>query len=149
MRLTTFTDYSLRLLIYLAGARDSRVTIAEAARAFGISEHHLVKVAHELGRAGFLDNVRGRGGGLRLALPPESINVASVVRAAEGRDVPAECFDRRANTCPIAGHCRLEHVLDEAFTSFYAVLERYTVADLAANRRELARYLHWPSPSAG
>ncbi|HUL96087.1 MAG TPA: Rrf2 family transcriptional regulator [Usitatibacter sp.] len=147
MRLTTFTDYSLRLLIYVAGSQRERVTIAEVAEAFGISENHLVKVAHELGRAGFLDNARGRGGGMRLAAAPESIGVAQVVRATEGRDVPAECFTTGEADCPIAGHCRLEHVLGEAVESFYATLGRYTLADLVANRRELARHLHWHPPA--
>lgn len=143
MRLTRFTDYSLRLLIYIAGAQRDRVTIAQAAKAFGVSENHLVKVAHELGRAGILDNARGRGGGLRLAAPAESISVARIVRIAEGRDIPADCFDPQADACPIAGHCRLEHVLGEAFGSFYAALERHTLADLVANRHELSHRLHW------
>ena len=141
MRLTTFTDYSLRLLIYVAAAPGERATIAEVASAFGISENHLVKVAHRLGQLGFLANQRGRGGGLTLARPADSIVVGNVVRQAEGGDLPAECFDRRENKCVLAGHCQLERALGEALGAFYAVLGRYTLADLVANKRELARLL--------
>src|SRR3982751_6676696 len=122
MRLTTFTDYSLRVLIYVAQAPESRATIAEIARAFSISEHHLVKVVHLLGREGILDNTRGRRAGLRLARPARAINVGRVVRLAEGADRPAECFDRSTNACLLAGGCGLERVLKEALDGFYATL---------------------------
>jgi Rrf2 family nitric oxide-sensitive transcriptional repressor len=147
MRLTTFTDYSLRMLIHVAGSPGERSTIASVAKAFDISESHLVKVAHLLGREGFLSNTRGRGGGLSLAVPAASINVGRVVRITEGADVLAECFlpDGR---CPIAGHCRLQRILAEAAKAFYEVLEGYTLADLVTNRRELGRILHWHPPPA-
>ena len=143
MRLTTFTDYSLRTLMYVAAAPDGRATIAEVADAFAISESHLVKVAHMLGKAGILLNSRGRGGGLRLARAPGAIRVGDVVRATEGEDVPAECFDGGRKGCVISGRCRLEGVLAEALRDFYAVLDRYTIADLVENRRQLATVLHW------
>jgi len=130
MRLTTFTDYSLRVLLYVAAAPEGRATIAEIARAFGISEHHLVKVVHLLGREGVLANTRGRRGGLRLARPPREINVGAVVRLTEGGDLPAECFDRATNTCVLAGGCGLQRALGEAMRSFYGVLGRYTLEDL-------------------
>src|SRR5450755_3391376 len=98
MHLTTFTDYSLRVLMFVASAPEERTTIAQIARSFGISEHHLVKVVHALGKAGLLENTRGRGGGLRLAVPAAAIRVGQVVRATEGGDVPAECFERDSNT---------------------------------------------------
>jgi Rrf2 family nitric oxide-sensitive transcriptional repressor len=131
MRLSTFTDYSLRVLIYVAAAPDGRATIGEIARAFRISEHHLVKVAHSLGRAGLLANTRGRKGGLRLGRAPAEINVGAVVRLMEAGDMPAECFDRKTNTCVLAGTCGLERALGEALRSFHATLARYTLADLA------------------
>jgi Rrf2 family nitric oxide-sensitive transcriptional repressor len=143
MRLTAFTDYSLRVLIYLAHAPDGRSTIAEIAQSFRVSEHHLTKVVHLLGRHGILANTRGRGGGLALGRPAREISVAEVVRLAEGGDLPAECFDRTTSTCPIAGGCELQSMLGEALEKFYAVLERHSVADLAVRPRRLERiFLH-------
>ena len=137
MKLTTFTDYSLRVLVHVATAPEGRATIAEIARAYGISEHHLVKVVHMLGREGFLLNSRGRGGGLRLAIPPADITVGRVVRATEGDEHPADCAH-----CTIKDACKLAHVFGEAMESFYRVLDGYTLADLVANPRGLTRILH-------
>lgn len=145
MRLTAFTDYSLRVLIYLASHREGRATIAEIGSAFGVSESHLVKVVHFLGKAGFLANLRGRGGGLRLAMAPAQINVGAVVRATEPDARPAECFDRASNTCRIAASCRLRGVLQEAVDAFHAVLDRYTLEDLTTNRAALAKVLFMPA----
>lgn len=142
MRLTAFTDYSLRVLIHLASAPEARATIGEIARAYGISEHHLVKVVHFLGQEGLLVNTRGRGGGLRLALAPRDINVGRVVRVTEGVDVLAECFDPESDACVISAACRLHGVLREAATAFHGALNRYTLGDLVANRRELVAVLH-------
>jgi Rrf2 family transcriptional regulator, nitric oxide-sensitive transcriptional repressor len=141
MRLTTFTDYSLRVLIYVATTPDRRTTIAEVARAFGISENHLVKVVHFLGKAGLLANVRGRGGGLELAMPATAVNIGQVIRLSEAGDVPAECFNRDSNTCPITSNCRLRAILGEAVQSFYAVLEKYSLQDLVRNRTALGKIL--------
>jgi len=135
MRLTRFTDYSLRVLLYVAAAPEGRATIAEIARAFGISEHHLVKVVHFLGREGLLANTRGHGGGLRLRQPATRINVGEVVRLTEAGDVPAECFDREANSCRLAGGCGLQRALRRAVAAFYAELGRYTIADLQLRPR--------------
>lgn len=135
MRLTTFTDYSLRVLMYLAASPEKRATIAGVAEAFGISEHHVVKVVHFLGKEGFLLNTRGRGGGLELARAPSAINIGSVVRLAEGGDVPAECFDRESNACVLIKACRLRGVLEEALANFYATLERYSLEDLRMQKR--------------
>jgi Rrf2 family nitric oxide-sensitive transcriptional repressor len=142
VRLTTFTDYSLRVLIHVASAPGGQATIAEVARAFDISEHHLVKVVHLLGREGFLVNTRGRGGGLRLAQAPSAINVGQVVRATEGAGLLAECFDRESNRCAITPVCRLKGVLARAAAAFYAVLDGVTLEELAGNRRQLAAILH-------
>ena len=142
MRLTTFTDYGLRVLIYTASAPEGRTTVPQVAAAFGISEHHLVKVAHQLGKLGVLKNTRGRGGGIRLARAASEINVGEVMRAIEGEDVPVECFDARRNKCRIAGHCELECALVEAVQAFHAVLARYTLEDLVRNRRALRVVLH-------
>ncbi|MGE5336298.1 MAG: RrF2 family transcriptional regulator [Gemmatimonadota bacterium] len=140
MRLTTFSDYSLRVLIYLAADPDRRATIAEIARAFDVSENHLMKVAHFLGKGGWLNNVRGKGGGLELAKSPEKINVGDVIRAAES-NVVVECFDRATNRCTIAPVCRLKGALAEAAAAFYKVLDGYTLADITDNRKALARIM--------
>jgi Rrf2 family transcriptional regulator, nitric oxide-sensitive transcriptional repressor len=142
MRLTTFTDYSLRLLMFLAAEPGRRATIAEVAAAFAISEHHLTKVAHTLGRGGWLANVRGKGGGLQLARPPAQIVVGEVVRHTEGGDVPAACFADDGPPCTIARACRLRGVLAQAVDAFYAVLDDCTLHDLAVNPRTLSRLLH-------
>ena len=141
MRLTSFTDYCLRVLMYLGADPDRRATIAEIASAFDISRNHLMKVVQFLGQQGLLTNVRGRSGGIELGLAPAAINIGAVVRAAEGDAMPAECFDRKANTCGIIKACRLRGVLSEALDAFQAVLDRYTLADLLANQQALARVL--------
>jgi Rrf2 family nitric oxide-sensitive transcriptional repressor len=141
MKLTTFTDYSLRVLIYLAADPDRRATIAEIAASFDISESHLMKVVHFLGKKGWIATVRGKGGGMTLGRPAESIVVGDVVRQTEGAPVPAACFDDSASCCAIADICRLRSVLGEAIAAFVAVLDRYTLADLVANREALAPVL--------
>jgi Rrf2 family transcriptional regulator, nitric oxide-sensitive transcriptional repressor len=140
MRLKTFTDYSLRVLIFLASKPQPRATIAEIAEAFDISENHLMKVAHILGKAGVLANVRGKGGGLELAMAPKAIRLGDVVRITEGAPRPAECFVT-ANRCRIEPVCKLRPVLDDAVQAFYAVLNRYTLEDITRNRNVLARML--------
>jgi len=140
MKLTAFTDYSLRVLIYLAAQPGRRATIAQVAAAFGVSENHLVKVVHGLGKGGWLANVRGKGGGLELGRPPDQIRVGDVVRETEGQAL-AECFESGGGNCSIAHCCHLRGVLDEAVAAFYLVLDGYTVADLVGNRQQLARVL--------
>lgn len=141
MRLTSFTDYSLRVLIYLACEPGRRATIGEIAQAFQVSENHLTKVVHFLGQQGWVATVRGKGGGLALAGPADRIVVGEVVRLTEGEAMPAECFDKEHNTCTIARACRLHGVLREAAEAFQSVLERYTLADLVHNRAALSRML--------
>lgn len=141
MKLTAFTDYSLRVLIYLAAQPRKRATIAEIAISFDVSENHLTKVVHLLGKNGWLANVRGKGGGLELAMPPELVGVGAVVRQTEGAAVVAECFSDEDNHCAITRICRLRGVLGEAVEAFYAVLDRYTLADLVQNRQALAKVL--------
>ena len=137
MKLTTFTDYSLRVLIHLATVPQGRSTIAEVARAYAVSEHHLVKVVHLLGREGFLLNTRGRGGGLQLAIPAAELRVGRVVRATEGDDGCVDCAH-----CAIADACKLSAIFAMALESFYRALDGYTVADLVANPRTLRMILH-------
>ncbi len=141
MRLTSYTDYSLRVLMYLAAEPQRRATIAEIAAAFDISAHHLTKVVLGLARGSWLTTVRGPGGGLELALPPQRIIVGEVVRCAEGHDVPAACFAAEGPPCRIAPGCGLRSVLGEAVDAFYAVLDRHTLADLVRQPRALSKLL--------
>jgi Rrf2 family transcriptional regulator, nitric oxide-sensitive transcriptional repressor len=146
MRLTTYTDYSLRLLMYLAAEPGRRATIAEVATAYGISENHLTKVAHGLGRLGWLATVRGQGGGLELARPAQQVGIGQVVRGTEGGDLPAACFGDPPAACTIACACQLRGVLAEAVEAFYAALDRHTLADLVRQPRALSRLLFIAPP---
>jgi Rrf2 family transcriptional regulator, nitric oxide-sensitive transcriptional repressor len=146
MKLTTFTDYSLRVMIFLATRPGQRTTIAEVAQAFDVSEHHLVKVVHFLGQQGWLCNVRGKGGGLELGMEPDRIRVGQVVRQTEGDARVAECFCESDSNCRIESCCHLRGVLGEAVNAFYGVLDRYNLSDLVANRQQLARVL-FPEPA--
>ena len=141
MRLTTFSDYTLRVLIHLAARPGVRTTIGEVAKSFQISEHHLAKVVHFLGAAGWVDNARGRGGGILLAVPATEINIADVVKLTEGTDVPAECFESGSRDCVIFSRCRLKGILSEGVRAFYAELARYTLEDLVQPREEMVRLL--------
>jgi Rrf2 family nitric oxide-sensitive transcriptional repressor len=147
MRLTRFTDYSLRVLMYLAARPGESATIAEIAAAFAISESHLSKVVHHLGREGLLSNARGRRGGIALGRPAASINIGTVVRAAETDTALVECFDTQANRCVITPACGLRGVLAEALAALYATLDKYTLADITRNRQRLTRLL--PAGAAG
>jgi Rrf2 family nitric oxide-sensitive transcriptional repressor len=144
MQLTQFTDFSLRVLIYLGLRRDRVSTIEEIAAAYGISESHLTKVAHRLGRLGLVETLRGRNGGMRLREAPARINIGATVRLMETNMVVVECFDPAQNTCPIAPVCALQGVLASALEAFLAVLDRYSLADLLENRRDLAALLRLP-----
>ena len=142
MRLTRYSDYSLRVLIYLALDPGRLATIDEIARRYGISKAHLMKVVHQLGLRGYVETVRGRGGGLRLARSPESIGVGEVVRWTEEDLALVDCFEPRRGHCAIEAACGLRGVLHEALAAFVAVLDRFTLADLVARRRKpLARLL--------
>jgi Rrf2 family nitric oxide-sensitive transcriptional repressor len=144
MKLTTFTDYSLRVLIYLAVQPGQRSTIARIAAAFDVSDNHLVKVVHFLGKHGWLNNVRGKGGGMELARVPAEIVVGAVVRSTEGEGQLAACYGEHGGDCVIAPQCRLRDALEQAVAAFYRVLDGYTLADLVANREELATVLFLP-----
>lgn len=138
MNLTAYTDYSLRLLMYLAVKGDEgRATIADVADAYGIAKNHLTKVAHQLGVAGFIETVRGKRGGLKLARPAEQIGLGEVVRCTEGAMALVPCFDASSAPCSIAPACGLRGALHEARQAFLSVLDGYTIADLVIRRTEL------------
>jgi Rrf2 family nitric oxide-sensitive transcriptional repressor len=141
MQLTTYTDYAIRILIYLAVSEERLVTIAEITRAYGISKNHLMKIVHHLAQRGWITTTRGRRGGLRLAHPPHTISLGTIVRDTEPHFYLVECFDPVANRCPITPACGLAEVLHKAQEAFLAVLDDYTLADIATQKRELVQLL--------
>jgi Rrf2 family nitric oxide-sensitive transcriptional repressor len=141
MRLTRYTDYALRVLTHLGAHSDRLCSIAEIARAYSISQNHLMKVVNDLAKAGFVESVRGRGGGIRLARPPAEIGLGTVVRhTEEGFDL-VDCVG-----CVIAPACGITGVLREALGAFMAVLDRYTLEDLMQRRTDIAALLTGISP---
>jgi Rrf2 family transcriptional regulator, nitric oxide-sensitive transcriptional repressor len=147
MRLTVFTDYTLRTLIYLALQPDRLTTIAQIAEAYRISNNHLMKVVHQLAQSGDVTTVRGQRGGLRLARPADEINIGSVVRRSEADLELVPCFGSQGD-CVIQPDCVLAGAVDEALQAFLAVLDRYTLADLVRPRAALERSLRIDEPEA-
>ena len=141
MRLTTFSDYTLRVLMFLALSRDRLATIPEIAAAYDISENHLMKVVHQLARSGVIESVRGKGGGVRLAREPEDIRIGQIVRTSEGTAPVVECLSNDPDPCRIAPVCKLAAALSRAINAFYVTLDEYTLADLAKRPRELEALL--------
>lgn len=135
MRLTNFTDFALRLLMYAAAHEDRLITIEEVSDVYDISRAHLMKVTNTLTRAGFLKAVRGRSGGLTLARPPRKIRLGDVVRATEPDFALVECFGT-GNQCLITRSCRLRGILNEGLAAFNAVLDKHTLADLMLRPRD-------------
>lgn len=137
MRLTTFSDYALRVLMLAAATGDRLITIDETARTYDISRAHLMKVVNILTRTGYIKGVRGRSGGFTLAKPAEAINLGEVVRATEPDFALVECF-ASGNRCVVTRRCQLPEVLNEALNAFVATLDRYTLADIALAKRDFA-----------
>ena len=137
LRLTVYTDFSLRLLMYLAVNLEGVSTIGEIAEAYGIPKNHLTKVAHQLGLAGYVATTRGKGGGLRLARPATEIGVGDVVRNTEPDMALVPCFEPICAPCPIVPACGLKGVLHEAHMAFLTVLDRYSLSDLVERRGEI------------
>ena len=150
MQLTMFSDYALRILIYLAAPPKDREeklpSLLDISRAYGISFNHLSKVAHRLSQLGYVQAQRGRSGGLRLSREPREIRIGRVVRDTEPNFHIVECFDTDHNTCPIVRACGLIRPLHEAQQAFLAVLDRYTLADAVSRRDDLVQL--WPILSA-
>ncbi|MBB6255108.1 Rrf2 family transcriptional regulator [Nitrospirillum iridis] len=151
MRLSSYTDYALRTLVFLALKSDGLATISDIAQTYGISKNHLMKVAHQLSQLGYVEAVRGRGGGLRLGRRAEDIRIGDVVRATEQELDILECFsDSSTAFCRLNPTCVLKYALKEALGAFLAVLDDYTLADLVKPRRTLAGLLDLsPPPAAG
>ena len=142
MRLTVFSDYALRVLLVLASRADALVTIAEVSQAFEISEAHLTKVAHVLGKTGWIETVRGRNGGMRLAAAPRTLKLGTVVRRLEADFALVECFGAD-NRCVLTDGCGLQQALEQAMAAFFAELDRYTLADLVNASPALAGLAMW------
>lgn len=137
MKLTSYTNYALRSLQLAALKSPDLVRVDDVAKVHNLSRPHIMKIVHELGRAGYLETVRGRGGGFRLARPPEEIIVGDVVRITEGPLDVVECFNPEKNTCPLMGVCILSRKMQEATAAFMTVLDDLTIAQIASNRGQL------------
>ncbi len=149
MQLTLYTDYSLRVLVYLGLKGEELATISEIAGHFDISRNHLVKVVHNLATHDFIHTVRGKGGGMRLARTPELINIGDVVRHTEPNFNIVECFDRDNKDCAITPICKLKGALHRASRSFMEVLDEYTLADVLQNREDLNRIIFMENTGTG
>lgn len=147
MRLTAYTDYALRVLVYVALKRPETTTISEIAQNYRISRNHLMKVVHHLGVLGYLETVRGKGGGIRLAQAPSKINLAEVVRKTEEDMALVECFQSGPPRCCIQPECVLRRALQAALAAFLKVLNRYTLSHLIRPSRELKQLLAIPHGS--
>ncbi|MBX9792962.1 MAG: Rrf2 family transcriptional regulator [Burkholderiaceae bacterium] len=132
MRLSEYTDYTLRVLMYCARHRQRLVTISELADQHGLSKGHLMKVVNDLARQGLIETTRGRGGGLRLSKEPGTIRIGDVVRASETDFRLVECFDASTNACTLTPNCRLKHLFDAALRGYFQALDGATLADLTA-----------------
>ncbi len=130
MQLTRFTDYSLRVLVYLGAHPDRLCTISETAGAYGISVNHLMKVVNRLSSVGYVETVRGKGGGMRLSRAPKMINIGDVVRHTEDSFDIVECFSAKKQDCPLLPACTLKSILVDARRNFMATLDRHTLQDV-------------------
>ncbi|WP_157263465.1 RrF2 family transcriptional regulator [Azohydromonas aeria] len=166
MRLTAMTDYALRLLLHVAQHPQRLCTIAEVARAYGISEAHLMKITHRLALGGFLETVRGKGGGMRLARAPADIPLGAVVRCMEPDFALVECFTHDVHapvpaaaalpedaplpggTCLLDGHCGLAGVIGGALQRFMQHLDRYSLADVLPGAARPVQWLQQPVTAA-
>lgn len=144
MRLTLYTDYSLRVLLYLAHKEDETATITELADFYKISRNHLVKVVHQLGVNGYILTSRGRTGGIKLAHAAESIQIGEVVRSTEPDFDLLECFNPATDQCVVSHSCNLKGVIFNAQASFLGVLDQYTLADMVTPKKSKATFKSIP-----
>jgi Rrf2 family nitric oxide-sensitive transcriptional repressor len=137
VRLTSYTNYALRTLQMAALRSPALARVDDVVRVHSMARPHVAKIVHELGRAGYLQTVRGRGGGFRLGRPAAEIGIGEVVRLTEGALDVVECFNPDTNTCPLIGVCKLSRALRAATDAFMAVLDDLTLADIVSNRAQL------------
>jgi len=141
MRLTNFSDYSIRVLLYLTIHNEKLVQLQEIADAYSISKNHLMKIIYQLGKQGYIETIRGRNGGIRLAKQPDEINLGALIRDTEEDFNVVECFSKDHNTCPIASICTLKGILNQALAAFFHVLDGYTLQDVSENKIDLSQLL--------
>ncbi|RYM06555.1 Rrf2 family transcriptional regulator [Sporolactobacillus sp. THM7-7] len=143
MRLTRYTDYSLRVLLFLA-ARDpsEKTNIQEIADAYSISKNHLMKIIHTLGKLGYIETIRGRNGGIRLAKDPRDIVIGQVVRKMEDDFYLVECFSPDGNNCVVSPSCGLKRALGQALHAFLSVLDQYRLSDFLTQKNDLSKLLN-------
>ncbi|AYC30407.1 RrF2 family transcriptional regulator [Paenisporosarcina cavernae] len=146
MRLTMYSDFSLRVLMYVGTKESGELsTIREISEAYGISKNHLMKVTYDLAKLGYIHSTRGRGGGIRLAIQPKEINIGKLIRQTEDDFYLVECFDCARNKCVITPVCYLKGILAQALRAYLAVLDGYTLEDLLENKAELRSILVAPT----
>ncbi|MGB4813148.1 MAG: Rrf2 family transcriptional regulator [Methylophilaceae bacterium] len=146
MQITTFSDYSMRVMMYLGLQHGQMVNISDIAEAYSISENHLMKVVHYLAQRGYVETIRGKGGGLRLVKDPKSIKIGEMLHESEGGSGLLPCLDG-ASSCCIYKSCKLVEILREAQAALYLVLDNYTLADLLSDEAPLAKILIHPKPN--
>ncbi len=134
MQLKRYTDYSLRVLIYLGIKQGEIVTISEISKSYNISKHHIAKVVHQLSLSGFIHAVRGKNGGATLHKPASEINIGALIRHTEGNLTAFDCNDAAQN-CPISEICKLTKILDQATQEFLNTLDKYTLADIINQKK--------------
>jgi Rrf2 family transcriptional regulator, nitric oxide-sensitive transcriptional repressor len=138
VHLTAFTDYSLRVLLYLGNQPTNKLSsIKEIASIYNLSAHHLSKIVFELGKLGLIETIRGRNGGIKLAKKANEINIGWVIQQTEDNLELVECFNKNNNACILTAACRLKHVFNEALEAYLKVLSSYTLEDLLMNKEEL------------
>lgn len=137
MKLTQYSDLGFRLMMYLSMNTDKLVTIQEVSERFDISKNHLVKISHQLTKVGLIESVRGRNGGVRLALPPQDINIEMVLQATEDDFELVECFNSITNQCVISEVCKLNCLFDEALDAFLEKLRKVSLADLVGDGKAI------------
>lgn len=131
MQLTSFTDYALRTLMYLAARPEDKSSVKEISEHYGISYNHLVKVAHRLSQLGYIESTKGKGGGIQISEGTETLRLGDLISQLEPNMDMVECFDAKTNTCRITGSCQLKHCLFEATQSFIDTMNEYTLDDIA------------------
>ncbi|MEI7532119.1 MAG: Rrf2 family transcriptional regulator [Betaproteobacteria bacterium] len=140
MRFSIFTDYSLRVLMYLGSQHERLATISEIAQFYGISENHLMKVVNQLGNLGYIETIRGKGGGMRLARDPKKIIIGKVIRDTETDFALAECFNDNSS-CRIQSDCSLQTILSSALAGLFGVLDKYTLEDIIVKPNMIIQFI--------